>query len=170
MTNNELRGQIVSQLLYVTNAQEILDDADDTPANNNMIVLANQAARSLRSTYDNIPANGQAISEWVANAYKTANRDYKVIKSTFTEFGADSWPSFADAIADSVKELPSTIGGALGAVPNAVGSVISEAISAFFSKLSIVGWLALIAALILVACYFFPQLPLAMRGLFYKAS
>jgi hypothetical protein len=179
MTNYQLRGQIGGQLVAIDNMYNQIDGVDDTPMNRSNRDHVDKAWSALMAVYDSLPADNNSISSSAASQYNKANALYKAAQSTLTEFGSDSYPSFFDAVVESAKELPQTLGDAGSFLGNAVGGVVggvgnfgAEAIKntilRFFKSLGWFGWILLVVAALGVLTYFYPGWIGAAKGLVRK--
>jgi hypothetical protein len=170
MTNADLRNQVLTQLAALQSADSTLATADNTPSNNDTRQWQSDARSALNDVLSYTSSDSSQVSDQLVSTYNAANVKYKVFTSVYSEFGLDALPSFADALYESVKELPNTIGGAIGDVVDTAGNAGKNLVLSFFKSLGIWGWLLLALLGAGVAFYFFPQLPLMLRGLFYKKA
>lgn len=172
MTNGQLRGSLLTMQVALNKVQGDVFSGDDTPNNLDNRQWWKNASDAISEAQSTIPSGSDEASEVAAKAFNYANTQYKVFVSTWGEFGNTEWPSFADAVWNSIKELPETIGGAvgstLGGITDELGKGLKKGLGGFFGSLGPWGWLILIGASIALLTYIYPQWTLAVRGLLYK--
>ena len=175
-TGHDLRSQVWNQITAVNGMIQQLNQADNTPSNNNLSYLASDALSALNDVFNNTDDDGNSIPIMIATQYKAANVKYKALTSTYGEFGTTSWPSFSDAIVESARELPTTLKDAGTSVGSAIGGIaggaagftfatIKQTLKGFFGGFGWFGWAIVIIALIAAMFYFFPGLFAGLRGL-----
>src|SRR6266496_4179404 len=168
MTNGQLRGALLTMQVALNKVQSEVFAGDDTPNNLDNQEWWKDASRKIDSAQAWIPSDSEAPGQTAVNLFNDANTAYKTFVSTYSEFGHDEWPSFAQALVESVQELPENLGKGLAAIPNGIGDVLKRGVGGFFGSLGFMGWAVLILVALAALTYVFPQWTLAVRGLFYK--
>lgn len=168
MTNGQLRGSLLTMQVALNKVQGEVFSGDDTPNNLDNQRWWRNASEQIETAQTWIPSDSDAPGETAVRLFNDANVAYKTFTSTYSEFGHDEWPSFADAVWESVQELPENVGEGLAAIPNGVGNILKRSLGSFFGNLGFMGWLILIAAGLALLTYIYPQWTLAARGLLYK--
>lgn len=170
MTSGEqLRSQIIAQLIVVDGILNDLYEKDDTFNNETLRDMATRANTGLRAVYDSTTAGPSSISEAVSGAYNKINKTYNALRSRLAEFGITSAPPFYDVVWDAISELPesmtylgSKVGEAAGKTVGGLAAfsfeTLKETITGFFSGFGWFGWLVVGLAAIAATLYFFPGL------------
>lgn len=172
MTNGQLRGSLLTMQVALNRVQGEVFSGDDTPNNIDNRQWWKNASDAINEAQTAIPSGSEEPSETSAKAFNFANLQYKIFTSTWAEFGNTEFPSFANAVWESVEVLPETVGGAIGSavggVTDELGKGVKTLFSNFFGSLGIWGWVLLIGAGLALLTYVYPQWTLAVRGIFYK--
>lgn len=138
--------------------------ADDTPSNVDNRMWWENADNFLDAANAITPSDNDTASKRVIDSFNDAVVRYKTFTSTYGEFGSTRWPSFSQAVYESVQELPSTVGNAIGAVVDTAGLGVESLVASFFKRLGIWGWLLLIGAALALLTYVYPQWITMLKG------
>ncbi len=168
MTNYQIRSNLTNMLSGVEAMRDQVYNVDSTPSNLDNQQWFENAEQFAQDALSITPSDANSADATVTDAYNQANVKYKVFKSVFAEFGSDRLPSFASAVLDAVKALPTTIGNAVGTVVDEAGNAGFGVIKAFFGRLGIFGWLLLIGGAFAILTYVFPQWIVVVKGLAKK--
>ncbi len=168
MTNGQLRGSLLTMQVALNSVQSQVFSGDDTPNNLDNRQWWDAASSAISIAQDQIPSGMDAPSQESITRFNMANVAYKTFTSTWSEFGNTVFPSFADALIESVEQLPETVGSSIGAVVNGAGNAAKNLVGSFFGSLGIWGWFLMIGVGLAILTYIYPQWTLAVRGIFYK--
>lgn len=169
MTGNEARQNLMSMASAVNGIAQTLVGVDQTPNNQDLQSEASDAAQGILDAYAAIGDGQNSLGSTERASYNAALVKYKVIASTFSEFGSDSFPTFGKALQESVNELPDTlksagayvgdtVGGAVQGVTSFTFEAVKKIVGDFFKGFGWFGWLVVFLALVTLAFWYIPGL------------